>query len=335
MPVKLQKLNKDGKTWDDTNYYAVSNENGYYSFDSVPENGTFRIVFTKPDGGTLTVHNADGKTRTVDYDDFLLSTVLDEETVNGKIGSNNLAKELESAEGGYYIDGITMPEAQQICEDAEELQKSIKNSKIEKSVFTKSYQNLALYENYGSITVHKVGENNQNLEGVVFKLEYYDDGENTWKPIDFNDDGYPIYKDIGEEAKELSTRSDGNLNFANLRLSKAGKYRITELRTLDDYNLLAGPIEIELPYAVKKDEAPPSGFEPSGTYDYEKEGYYYYKDVTITVTNTKKINALLPQTGGESGFDPKIFVGVILVIVGVGILCYALFRKKPEKHKIE
>ncbi|MCH5297614.1 MAG: hypothetical protein J1E85_08085 [Ruminococcus sp.] len=308
---------------------TTSNENGYYEFNKLLD-GKYHIVFSEADDGSNPViyDGTPGGRKDKKFSELELTKKLIEAEVSDVIGSRSLAdvyeKDSNNKPTSYSISN-QLPTAEEIYLQTYRYEPNIN---LDKYTYTKNYQNIGLNDGHCSITLKKVGEDGEPLQGVTFTLEYFDTDSNDWKPIIYDENGFVIRNPEEETAgqNEFKTDSDGLVVFSNLF---EGKYRITEISTLEGYNLIPSPIEIELPYKVSKDSQ--SEFITGNSDSRTEDGdYYYYRDITLTITNTKNINDLLPLTG-ISGFDWIILLSVVLVITGVIIFLYAFSRKKYHK----
>ena len=143
---------------------------------------------------------------------------------------------------------------------------------------------------YGSITITKVDKNTgERLAGATFKIEKLTE-ENQ------------IDENFTKQEKETSSEENikGNVTFDNL---KYGKYRITEIKAPEGYNLSILPIEIEI-----TEEDP------------DKEEIF-----------TNRSKELLPAAGGSM----KEFIQVVTIYTELGALAIMLGilvnKKKKEK----
>ena len=110
-----------------------------------------------------------------------------------------------------------------------------------------------------------------------------------------------------------TTGSDGKITFTGLA---AGEYTITELNTLDGYNLLTSPIKLTIAF---------DGTALSGKFTYTSTGAVVQETpqnteegvVKLTVENSK--GTVLPSTGGI-GTTIFYVVGSILVLAAAGLL---------------
>ena len=120
-----------------------------------------------------------------------------------------------------------------------------------------------------------------------------------------------------------TTGSNGKITFTGLA---AGAYTITELKTLDGYNLLTSPIELTIAF---------DGTASSGKFTYTSTGAVVQETpqntedgvVKLTVKNSK--GTVLPSTGGI-GTTIFYVVGSILVLAAAGLL---IAGKKKESAK--
>lgn len=146
--------------------------------------------------------------------------------------------------------------------------------------------NQVLYKNYplNSIKIIKKDEAGNLLQGAEFTLEKWDEASGSWVQS-----GDPAISD-----------QNGIARFENLH---AGKYRITEVKTLPGYVLLKEPIEIELPYEYKAgsivNDSP-----------VDSDGTAY--NITFTVINGQAFD--LPQSG-RTGIGPMAAVGMAAVVM--------------------
>ena len=120
-----------------------------------------------------------------------------------------------------------------------------------------------------------------------------------------------------------TTGSDGKITFTGLA---AGKYTITELKTLDGYNLLTSPINLSIAF---------NGTAISNKFTYTSTGAVVQETpqntedgvVKLTVENSK--GTVLPSTGGI-GTTIFYVVGSILVLAAAGLL---IAGRKKESAK--
>ena len=93
----------------------------------------------------------------------------------------------------------------------------------------------------GAITIHKVNHEGTPLEGVVFQLEWSEDME-TWAPVSFRDTDRVFAGGCtasGLSDGKLITDANGNVTFSGLHPQLY--YRVTEISTLEGYQLLVDP----------------------------------------------------------------------------------------------
>ena len=162
----------------------------------------------------------------------------------------------------------------------------------------------------GSVTVHKVDEQDQPLAGVVFLLEYSQDDGTTWSPVFFREEAAGIIAggctSPRLEDGLLTTGSDGIAAFCGLQVSTTQvpiRYRLTEVATLPGYSLLAGPV-----------------FE--GGLSAEEE-----IDLSFTVVNMPGFQ--LPHTGG-AGFTGTALGSLLAVLAGTALLVLLLRRRSKD-----
>ncbi len=309
---------------------------GNYNFDDVVlAQGNYKVVFKKSDktDGKVTLNylmedgNIDSSKETapMNFSDLRISRTI--ESVNNV--DNNIAK-IDGADADvreYYIDEA-FPGAGEIFSDSFTGVVNVHKNKDE-FVYIKEKQDLALTDAYGSITIKKYGDNKKDapLEGIKFKIEYFDGVD--WKPLKYNSLGFIDQESPLEGSNgEYTTNGQGTITVENLYPTT---YRITEISTDDDHNPLLKPIEITIPYN-STDTKSNIVTKTDGGNEYEEGGKIYWRDITITLSNTTKLNDYLPLTGSTEGFNYWIpIAGLIFVIIGAGVILYAVKKRKAKK----
>ena len=150
------------------------------------------------------------------------------------------------------------------------------------------------------------GNNPKLLNGVVFKLEKLNGNS-----VD------ATFKAVTE-----TTAGDGNdagkCSFTKL---SEGSYRLTELKTVDGYNLLAAPIE----FTLQKDECRINNtVQENMVTGTPAEGY----TVSLTINNRKGFT--LPHTGADA---PSLWllIGLPLLVAGLLVLVFRYNRKGGKR----
>lgn len=165
------------------------------------------------------------------------------------------------------------------------------------------------------------GENGQQklLAGVEFTLEKLDESGQV-------EDGYPKYGITNNLGKLMSKGEDGKPTDASAFTGlEAGKYRLTETKAAENYNLLSAPIEVEF---TKTGECRLNGSvikvrtEDNPT-DFIKNGNDSYT-LKLTVLNRK--TPALPHTGADA---PSLWllIGLPLAVAGLLILVFRYNKK--------
>ena len=154
------------------------------------------------------------------------------------------------------------------------------------------------------------GKKTELLNGVEFKLEKLN-GNSV--DATFND---------GKGSMTGTTKSvggnAGKCRFTNL---SEGSYRLTELKTVDGYNLLAAPIE----FTLQKGECLISGTKQDGMVTGNPaEGY----TVNLIINNRKGFT--LPHTGADA---PSLWllIGLPLLVAGLLVLVFRYNRKGGKR----
>lgn len=164
-----------------------------------------------------------------------------------------------------------------------------------------------------AITKQGLDENGNKpklLNGVEFKLEKL-----NGKDVDTTFNG-------NKGSMPGTTTGDGNdagkCRFTNL---SEGSYRLTELKTVDGYNLLAAPIE----FTLQKDECRINGtVQENMVTGTPASGY----TVSLTINNRKGFT--LPHTGADA---PSLWllIGLPLLVAGLLVLVFRYNRKGGKR----
>ena len=160
-----------------------------------------------------------------------------------------------------------------------------------------------------AITKQGLDENGNNpklLNGVEFKLEKLNGNsvDATFEAVNRTTGG------VGADA--------GKCSFTNL---SEGSYRLTELKTVDGYNLLAAPIE----FTLQKDECRINNTVQNGMVTGKPaEGY----TVNLIINNRKGFT--LPHTGADA---PSLWllIGLPLLVAGLLVLVFRYNRKGGKR----
>lgn len=375
--VKLQRFNSN-KVYSDVyafvdgepiiQYTTTTDENGYYEVKNVPQ-GMYKVVFYDLDNPDkeVTLLYSDGRTKTIEFDHLYNTNVrhiterdeVDWDKGNG-VGTRGYAMNEEIASGdstikAHTISAISLPTDKEVKEGATNT-----NGRTKDYLYTKAYQSVGFTNSsasLNSLNLYKVGEedadgNDTPLENVEFKLEYLyvDESTNTtkWLPV------YMVTDDIGNIRAGIDPKTESELDAEGIsytyttdetgRLSINGlfdaKYRLTEVRTADDYILLQSPIEFNLPYAVSKDSlkefienggvADNKNVDSltyiSGDYISEDDENYYYNNISMKIKNSKQL--LLPMTG-FGGLS--LIIGAGIAILSIAVFLFYMSCKKSKK----
>lgn len=159
-----------------------------------------------------------------------------------------------------------------------------------------------------AITKQGLDENGNNpklLNGVEFKLEKLNNNgvDTTFEAVTRTTDG------VGGNA--------GKCSFTNL---SDGSYRLTELKTVDGYNLLAAPIE----FTLQKGECRINGETQNIVKGDAASGY----TVSLIINNRKGFT--LPHTGADA---PSLWllIGLPLLVAGLLVLVFRYNRKGGKR----
>lgn len=184
---------------------------------------------------------------------------------------------------------------------------------------TTEIKNDAVVYSFG-IHINKVNGNNEPLQNVKFDLYKVDpEGKVTGDQIGLNSS-----IKLTKVASGLTTDDKGKVGKDGLA---NGTYYLVETKTQTGYNLLSGPVKVELNITYKAEWTEKNTYDGEGNLIHhdvsslkekfeggDSEGLGYK---TQTIINRKGFN--LPTTGG---FGTLLFsgIGVLLVVAGVGVL---------------
>ena len=154
------------------------------------------------------------------------------------------------------------------------------------------------------------GKKTEPLNGVEFKLEKLNGND---VDTTFNGGKGPM---TGTTADV-----DGNAGKCNFENLSEGSYRLTELKTVDGYNLLAAPIE----FTLQKGECLISGTKQENMVTGKPASGY---TVSLTINNRKGFT--LPHTGADA---PSLWllIGLPLLVAGLLVLVFRYNRKGGKR----
>ena len=213
--------------------------------------------------------------------------------------------ELNEEDGNYTADGTltlgnykytVIGTAQTITEEVNSVSLTLTNTQVP-PVYELAITKQGLDEN---------GKKTEPLNGVEFKLEKLNGNsvDATFKAVTETTAG------DGDNA--------GKCRFTNL---SEGSYRLTELKTVDGYNLLAAPIE----FTLQKDECRINNtVQEKMVTGNPAEGY----TVSLTINNRKGFT--LPHTGADA---PSLWllIGLPLLVAGLLVLVFRYNRKGGKR----
>ena len=154
------------------------------------------------------------------------------------------------------------------------------------------------------------GNKTELLKGVVFKLEKLNGNE-----VDTTFNG-------NKGSMTGTTKGDGaDAGKCSFEKLSAGSYRLTELKTVDGYNLLAAPIE----FTLQKDKCLINSMPQGGMVTGNPASGY---TVSLTINNRKGFT--LPHTGADA---PSLWllIGLPLLVAGLLVLVFRYNRKGGKR----
>ena len=202
---------------------------------------------------------------------------------------------LKLGDYNYQVDSKTIT----ITEDVKSVPLTLTNKQVP-PVYELAITKQGLDEN---------GNNPKLLNGVEFKLEKLNG--NSVDTTFNNSTGFMPGKTAGDGDNA------GKCSFTNL---SEGSYRLTELKTVDGYNLLAAPIE----FTLQKGECLINGETQNIVEGTPASGY----KVSLIINNRKGFT--LPHTGADA---PSLWllIGLPLLVAGLLVLVFRYNRKGGKR----
>ena len=234
---------------------------------------------------------------------------MDAYDINGTIYYVYRVVESATQEGEYTATGGTLTLGGYNYQVFSET-KTIKDTDNSVSLILTNKQVPPVYEL--AITKQGLDENGKKtelLKGVVFKLEKL---KGNGVDATFND---------GEGSMTGTTESVGdNAGKCSFKKLSEGSYRLTELKTVDGYNLLAAPIE----FTLQKGECRINGETQNIVKGDPAKGY----TVSLIINNRKGFT--LPHTGADA---PSLWllIGLPLLVAGLLVLVFRYNRKGGKR----
>ena len=180
---------------------------------------------------------------------------------------------------------------------------------------------------YTDLQIIKEGSDGVLLNGVEFRLDYWDGTQ--WQYVNLDNTGKAVVTDHvltsgGIENAKRTTDTNGIVIFSGL---PNGKYRLTELKTAQGYNLLSAPLEIEID---RNGEIYKVSYNGGKGLDLTRGSETKANTISLTVINQKGF--VLPATGTTTPQLPKAVLGWIALMEGLVLYQYQL-RGKRRKRK--
>lgn len=235
-------------------------------------------------------------------------TGMDAYDINGTIYYEYRVVEWTEKDGDYIADGtLTLggykytvdSETKIIAEKDDSVSLTLTNTQVP-PVYELAITKQGLDENGGTT---------KPLNGVEFKLEKLN---GSAVDATFNNS-----KGFMTGTTEVVGGNAGKYSFKKL---SEGSYRLTELKTVDGYNLLAAPIE----FTLQKDECLINGTAQDIVDGDAASGY----TVNLTINNRKGFT--LPHTGADA---PSLWllIGLPLLVAGLLVLVFRYNRKGGKR----
>ncbi|MGO4945468.1 SpaA isopeptide-forming pilin-related protein [Blautia sp. Sow4_E7] len=178
---------------------------------------------------------------------------------------------------------------------------------------------------YTDLKIIKEGSDGVLLNDVEFRLDYWDGTQ--WQYVNLDNNGKAVVTNHvltsgGIENAKRTTDTNGIVIFSGL---PNGKYRLTELKTSQGYNLLSAPLEIEID---RNGEIYKVSYNGGTELNLTRESGT--NTISLTVINQKGF--VLPATGTTTPQLPKAVLGWIALMEGLVLYQYQL-RGKRRKRK--
>ena len=180
----------------------------------------------------------------------------------------------------------------------------------------------------GSVSITKEDINGNEVDGVIFELEYLSDPAttNSWLPAEYWENGAWVKPD--SEKGNIEESKNGKVFFSNLRVFDDDlnpiQYRLTEV-SAPGYHKYPEPIKFRLPYEAQDEEQGNAAFY---TKDVDGKTVYFYPEIKLTIKNDHAF--IMPQTSGTGFFWPGM-IGVAVSVLSAG--GYVVTRKKKKREE--
>ena len=174
-----------------------------------------------------------------------------------------------------------------------------------------------VYTHQYQITKRKDTDTGDLIPGVQFEL--LNASKNNMSVIALTDPGVYRLALAGETGSTtLTTANDGTILIKGL---ENGTYYLKETKTIDGYNLLSAPFQIDLSVSETTTWNPDTGYTSTGRVvkSYGNSTTYSLADAKGTSTIINKKGFVLPQTGGM-GYLLFCTVGILLIGGGAALI---------------
>ena len=180
---------------------------------------------------------------------------------------------------------------------------------------------------YSTLQLTKKGSDGQTLDGVTIRLDYWDDRNSEWYYINQTGGVAAVTEDGAltpgtAEKATLTTGGGGKITVSNL---PNGKYRLTELKTVQGYNLLSAPLVIEIDRNRETYQVSMNGVVISEEGDVTRNG----NTILLTIINQKGL--ALPATGTATPQLPKAVLWITALLEGLVLYLYQTHGKRRKK----
>lgn len=324
-----------GTTWKTDEQYRLDDEITYRLIAYVPKNVaelyTYEIkdipqvgITDSGDSKAYTVtygDAADNCTNALNGDNYIWEKILATGS-NGQGFKLTLTSNGKTATAGKYIQIVYkahMNDSAVIAGNGNGNTATLTYSKFiggGKGVYTITDE-ARVYTYQYQITKRKDTDTGDLIPGVQFEL--LNSSKNNMSVIALKDPGVYRLALAGETGSTtLTTANDGTILIKGL---ENGTYYLKETKTIDGYNLLSAPFQIDLSVSETTTWNPDTGYTSTGRVvkSYGNSTTYSLADAKGTSTIINKKGFVLPQTGGM-GYLLFCAVGILLIGGGAALI---------------
>lgn len=275
--------------------------------------------------------NEDGKLSCQNENSLVASMDLDGKTVTSDaLYKDSDGKTIVYPIGTYHIKEVSAPKYYQKIGTMRFIQNTTDKKDVTEGL-------TAVIRQDGNGQRPQIYDGDNLIDGKItaanLAVNVYDTIENgSISLVKLKDDGSKVplagvtFKLVGQEdGAEYTATTDANGKIAWDNLIPQ-HYNITEVKTVDGYNLLKDNIEVTLPIEMSLDEIMANGADINQAVYDNAAGKYCFYNLTFTVGDSTVLT--MPFTGGNQN---RLYVVLIIGIAGIAFGTYILIGRK-KKH---